>query len=188
MLGTGDIKPSRCLTSAPAPCQVTQTLRHPTLSSMSSGPLTLQHRRCGVVVEGHVFHQVFLGTEAGQLSSHQHGLAGAGGPHQHDRPLPLHKPLQEVAHSDRLARVHQTGLEWEHNERARGSWEKQMHCKMFWSISEEGVLLSRWSQLTALGRSARLSIHSKTILYTHSLGREHPLPPRPALSASLWSR
>ena len=93
---------------------------------MYSVTLTLQHRRRGVVVERHVFHQVFLGVQAGQRRSHQHRLAGARSPYQHDRTPPSQEPLQEVAHSDGLARVHQAGLEREQDECVGGLWEKQM--------------------------------------------------------------
>lgn len=129
---------------------------HPLLHAFWA--LTLQHRRCCVVVKWYVFHQVFLGVKASQLSSNQHRFACARGSHQHDRPPLLHEPLHKIAHSDGFTCVHQTSLKWEHDECARGSWEKQMHRQMFWSISEEGILLSWWSSPPQAGGSSLISI------------------------------
>lgn len=111
--GTGQGRPHKC----PMLCCISTTGHVATETPPPVPPphalraLTLQHRGRGVVVERDVLHQVLLRVEAGQLGPHQHRLARARGPHQHDRPPPLHEPLQEVAHADGLARVHHTSLQ-----------------------------------------------------------------------------
>lgn len=75
---------------------------------------TLQHGWSRVVVEGDIFDGVFVRVQRTEFVSHQNGLSSASVAYQHDWSPPLQQTVHEIAHTDGLRSVDETGLEETH--------------------------------------------------------------------------